>query len=203
MIKPISSFLTGFVLLTATAPAYAIATPISLIHSPVTNPIMTSGYGMRVHPITGKPGFHAAIDLRAKFNQPVESVFAGVVEKAGPRGLLGNAVEVFHPQQQITTIYGHLNRVTVKPGERLSMGGEVGLAGSTGRSTGVHVHLIVKEGRNGKPINPIVALNDSRVPHITEVTRQSAPAEQVEKIMRTVVEPITINLMQAFAGPQT
>jgi murein DD-endopeptidase MepM/ murein hydrolase activator NlpD len=156
----------------AAAPmALAHAVPVALIHTPVPEPVMTSEYGMRTHPVTGKRSFHGAIDLRAARDQRVESVFDGVVKAAGPRGLLGNAVEVYHPKKSITTIYGHLNSVSVRKGQSIKMGETLGLAGSTGRSTGVHVHLIVKEGRKGRTLNPLTVLNDASIPHV--VDRQS------------------------------
>lgn len=201
MMKLSGLFLAAFAMLFGTLPASGDATPIALIHTPVPNPIMTSGYGMRTHPITGQRQFHSAIDLRAKLNQPVESVFAGVVEKAGQRGLLGNAVEIFHPEQNITTIYGHLNRVTVKAGDRLSMGSQIGLAGSTGRSTGVHVHLIVKKGLDGKALNPLAVLNDKRYPHVTAGAATELLLNQSKKpATESLINPAVNSLLQAFVG---
>jgi murein DD-endopeptidase MepM/ murein hydrolase activator NlpD len=65
--------------------ALAHAVPVALIHTPVPEPVMTSEYGMRTHPVTGKRSFHGAIDLRAARDQRVESVFDGVVKAACQR----------------------------------------------------------------------------------------------------------------------
>jgi hypothetical protein len=179
MKKLIGFLAASFLMVTAAPAALAHAVPVALIHTPVPSPVMTSEYGMRTHPVTGQRSFHGAIDLRAAFDQEVGSVFDGVVKAAGPRGLLGNAVEVFHPKKNITTIYGHLNSVSVRPGQPLKMGETLGLAGSTGRSTGVHVHLIVREGRKGKTLNPLIALNDASFPHVPS-TMAAKPAEKLE-----------------------
>lgn len=124
---------------------------------PVANTRITSAFGTRVHPVTQQADFHTGLDLAAVLNQNVRTVNSGVVIQAGPRGLLGNAVEVRDAKARISTIYGHLNSVSVNLGQQVSRGQVIGLAGSTGRSTGVHVHFTVK--RNGLIADPVPYLN--------------------------------------------
>lgn len=120
---------------------------------PVKDTRITSKYGMRVHPITGKHRFHNGVDFSAKLNQRVYSVLDGKVVRCGPRGALGIAVEIYHPGKRTTTIYGHLNRKLVARGQTVKAGQPIGLAGTTGRSTGVHLHFIVKQ--HAKTVEPL------------------------------------------------
>lgn len=119
---------------------------------PVADTRVTSGFGLRVHPVTRAEDFHTGLDLAATLNQRVHTVMSGVVVQAGARGLLGNAVEVLDQSSGISTIYGHLNGLAVAAGDRVEKGETIGYAGSTGRSTGVHVHFTVK--RNGVICDP-------------------------------------------------
>lgn len=119
---------------------------------PVADTRVTSGFGLRVHPITRAEDFHTGLDLAATLNQRVHTVMSGVVVQAGARGLLGNAVEVLDQSTGISTIYGHMNSLAVAAGDRVEKGETIGYAGSTGRSTGVHVHFTVK--RNGVICDP-------------------------------------------------
>jgi hypothetical protein len=124
------------------------------ISSPLSKKQVTSKFGPRIHPITGKASFHAGLDLAASLNQRVKSVVDGVVTRAGRRGGLGNAVEVLNRQTQLKTIYGHLNKIAVRKGQKVRAGDVVGYAGSTGRSTGVHLHLVTKDASTGRLLNP-------------------------------------------------
>lgn len=115
----------------------------TILLCPVTNSIVTSDYGMRVHPITGRRHLHNGVDFSAEKNQPVHALLDGTVVKCGRRGALGIAVEIYHPGVDKSTIVGHLNGVAVKKGEAIKQNQIIGYAGSTGRSTGVHVHFMV------------------------------------------------------------
>ncbi|MBY0546710.1 MAG: M23 family metallopeptidase [Candidatus Obscuribacterales bacterium] len=120
---------------------------------PVKNTRITSKYGMRVHPVTRKHRFHNGVDFSAKLNQRVYSVLDGKVVRCGPRGALGIAVEIYHPAKRTTTIYGHLNKKLVACGQTVKAGQPIGLSGTTGRSTGVHLHFIVKQ--HAKTVEPL------------------------------------------------
>lgn len=102
--------------ISADSVAYAAARMIF----PVANTRITSAFGTRVHPLTQQAEFHTGLDLAAVLNQNVRTVNSGVVIQAGPRGLLGNAVEVKDAKTRISTIYGHLNSVSVSLGQRVS-----------------------------------------------------------------------------------
>lgn len=114
-----------------------------LVYTPVGMGVVTSKAGFRVHPVTGRGDFHSGVDLGAKLNDRVYCLMDGIVTRVGWRGNLGVAVEVYHPFYKLRTIVGHLNAYAVMPGMIVQRGRVIGYAGSTGRSTGVHVHYTV------------------------------------------------------------
>lgn len=118
---------------------------------PVLSGYMTSTYGRRSDPFSGRSAFHKGIDFANKMGSPVVSVAAGVVTRVGRRNGYGIVVEITHGNGYLTR-YGHNSRVTVKVGDRVSRGQEIAKMGSTGRSTGPHVHFEVEY--NGVIVNP-------------------------------------------------
>lgn len=111
---------------------------------------VTSPYGYRRDPITGKQSWHNGLDLRAK-NEPAYSMMEGIVEKIGYDSRSGNYVTLKHGNYHVS--YCHLSSVIVGKGERVFSGTIVGVTGNTGRSTGCHLHLTCK--KDGKSINPM------------------------------------------------
>jgi len=117
---------------------------------------ITSRYGNRIDPFLGRLALHAGIDFQADTGQAIVATGAGKIVTAGPSGGYGNMVEIDHGQG-ITTRYGHMSKILVKEGDMISVGDVIGRAGSTGRSTGPHVHYEVR--RDGNPVDPIHFLN--------------------------------------------
>jgi hypothetical protein len=114
---------------------------------------VTSGYGRRVHPMTGRRHFHAGLDIAASFGTQVIAPANARVAFAGRKNrALGKTVILDHGTGT-RTWYGHLAEVHVKRGERVSRGQKIGAVGSTGRSTGPHLHYVVEV--KGKTVNPI------------------------------------------------
>jgi hypothetical protein len=133
------------------------------ITPPLDRMRITSHFGIRNHPILDRQIPHHGVDLAANLNDPVRNVYDGIVTSAGVRGGYGNAVEVYHPILKKSTIYAHLNEIHVANGQRVAEGQVLGLAGSTGLSTGVHLHFGV-ENRAGDYIDPmrfLAGLSDS------------------------------------------
>jgi len=126
-------------------------------YSPVGMGLVTSKAGFRIHPVTGRGDFHSGVDLGARLNQEVYNLLDGQVIRVGWRGALGYHVEVFHPYPApgIRTICGHLNAFCVRPGEWVCRGRVLGYAGTTGRSTGVHVHYTVVKADTMELIDPM------------------------------------------------
>jgi murein DD-endopeptidase MepM/ murein hydrolase activator NlpD len=104
---------------------------------------MTSGYGWRTHPITGSRRFHAGIDIGAPMGAPVVAAGSGIVMTAGWLGGYGKTIVIQHNGVQ-QTLYGHLSEVFVQPGQRIEQGTVIGRVGSTGNSTGPHLHFETK-----------------------------------------------------------
>lgn len=149
-------------------------------YSPVGMGLVTSKAGMRIHPVTGAHAFHSGVDLGARLNQEVYNLLDGQVIRTGWRGALGYHVEVFHPYPYpgIRTICGHLNAFCVKPGEWVCRGRVLGYAGTTGRSTGVHVHYTVIKADTKELIDPMeyLALIPSYVKALKTAQYQAAIA---------------------------
>ena len=118
---------------------------------PIANSYITSGFGGRVDPIRGGSQFHKGIDFEADVGDPVLAVADGVVSYSSARAGYGNTIEIDHGNGYVTR-YAHNSRLTLKVGELVRAGQEIAKAGSTGRSTGAHVHFEVWE--NGHYVNP-------------------------------------------------
>ncbi len=109
---------------------------------PVTGAI-TSGYGWRIHPITGKRDFHEGLDIAAPLGTPVKAALPGKVTHVGWTGGYGRLVVVSH-DNGIETRYGHLSEYAVEVGRRVSIGDTLGYAGQSGNATGPHCHFEIR-----------------------------------------------------------
>lgn len=112
---------------------------------------ITSGFGHRIDPIHGGRSHHAGVDLAAPEGTPIRSARDGVVLFAGKRGGYGNLLVVDHGDG-VTTRYAHCRDLQVRAGDRVGRGQDIGTVGSTGRSTGPHVHVELR--RDGKAVAP-------------------------------------------------
>lgn len=113
---------------------------------------ITSGFGMRQHPILGGRRAHLGVDMAAPTGSPILSPDAATVQAAGWQGGYGLMVTLLHGNGMVTR-YAHLSRIAVAPGQRIGKGAVIGLVGSTGRSTGAHLHY--ETWVNGQPVNPL------------------------------------------------
>ena len=123
----------------------------ALLRTPVDGARLSSGFGKRRHPISGYTRMHKGVDFAAPTGTPIYAAGDGVVEAAGWLGGYGNYVRVRH-NSTYKTAYAHLSRIEVKPGQRVSQRDVIGRIGSTGRSTGPHLHYEVH--KNGRQVNP-------------------------------------------------
>jgi murein DD-endopeptidase MepM/ murein hydrolase activator NlpD len=122
---------------------------------PLNFQYISSGFTFhRYHPILHEYRPHVGVDLVAKYGEPVKSVADGTVISAGWGGELGNCIRIQH-QHQMVSIYGHLSKISpeVKPGSSVHMGQLIGNVGSTGLSTGPHLHFAME--KNGAWVNPL------------------------------------------------
>ena len=118
---------------------------------PTNGTAQTSGFGVRADPFTGRPAYHAGQDFAGGFMTPIYSNAPGVVAFTGVRSGYGNTIEVDHGRG-FKTRYAHLAAIAVRPGQRVAVGQRLGGMGSTGRSTGTHLHYEVWV--NGRAQNP-------------------------------------------------
>ncbi len=116
-----------------------------------TNGWISSGFGYRISPFTGRREFHNGLDIATKEGTPIIAPGDGVVTYAGKKWLIGNMITIDHSHGMLTQ-YGHIKELIAKKGDRVKRGEVIALVGNTGRSTGPHVHYMVR--LNGVPVNP-------------------------------------------------
>ncbi|MCS7230515.1 MAG: M23 family metallopeptidase [Elusimicrobiota bacterium] len=118
---------------------------------PISNPKITSGFGLRLHPIFGILKYHEGIDLKQRYGAPVRAACDGKVIFAGWAEGYGKLVILKH-HKGYTTYYGHLSKIRVKVGQWVNKGQIIGNVGNTGWTTGPHLHFEIR--KNGIPVNP-------------------------------------------------
>ena len=121
--------------------------------------LLNSGFGERTDPFTGQGAFHPGLDISTRRHEPVLATAEGTVVKSGWSGDYGKAVEIAHTTGY-TTIYGHLDVVLVADGQHVRRGERIGLVGSTGRSTGPHLHYEIR--KDDRALNPLEYILDAR-----------------------------------------
>ncbi|SIO08097.1 Murein DD-endopeptidase MepM and murein hydrolase activator NlpD, contain LysM domain [Rhodovulum sp. ES.010] len=119
----------------------------------------TSPFGKRRHPITGAYSMHEGADFAAAYGTPIHATADGVVTRAGWVSGYGRFVEIRH-EFGLVTRYGHMAKIRVKKGQRVSRGDRIGDMGNSGRSTGTHLHYEVRV--DGKPVNPMTYIKAAR-----------------------------------------
>ena len=152
----------------------AIAIPCD---KPVRTAAFTSGFGVRSDPFHAGAAMHPGIDLAGPYGTPIYATAEGTVLRAGwNSGGYGNLVEIDHGRG-IATRYGHMSAILVQAGEHVARGQLVGRMGSTGRSTGNHLHYEVRI--DGRPVNPVPFMKSTD--YLVEMQRKagSAPMEQL------------------------
>lgn len=134
----------------------------SYLASPLEFSRVSSGYGMRFHPISGQQKAHLGVDYAAPTGTPVRTIGDGVVTFAGWQRGYGNVIQIQHKDNQ-TTLYAHLSRIDVSKGQRVDQGDRVGAVGSTGASTGPHLHFEFRT--NNVPQDPLeIARQSENIP---------------------------------------
>jgi murein DD-endopeptidase MepM/ murein hydrolase activator NlpD len=118
---------------------------------PTAGTPQTSSFGVRLDPFTRRPAFHSGLDFSGSHATPIYATGPGVISFTGRRSGYGNVVEIDHGRG-LKTRYGHLSAIAVQPGQRVGVGQRIAAMGSTGRSTGTHLHYEVWV--NGRAQNP-------------------------------------------------
>jgi murein DD-endopeptidase MepM/ murein hydrolase activator NlpD len=125
----------------------------ALLKTPVSGSKITSGFGMRKHPLLGYTKMHTGIDFGVPYGTPIRAAGAGVVEIAGRHGAYGVTVEIKH-NAKFETLYAHMSKLAtgIRGGTKVNQGQIIGYVGATGRATGPHLHYEVRVA--GQPTNP-------------------------------------------------
>jgi murein DD-endopeptidase MepM/ murein hydrolase activator NlpD len=156
----------------------------SLRHAYLASPMevtrITSGFGMRNHPILGYSREHTGVDYGAPTGTPVRAIGDGTVQFAGVQGGYGNMVVIRHRNQRDSTVYAHLSRIDVSAGTKVGQGDTVGAVGTTGLSTGPHLHFEFRV--NNQPLNP------------TEVLAEQHEADPISTANRTAFARVTAGM---------
>ena len=140
---------------TATTPTASVSIPSRI---PIDGFRLSSGFGMRVHPVVGGRRAHKGLDMASPTGTPIYAAADGVVGKADWFGAYGLYVQLNHGGN-METRYGHMSRVNVAAGQQVRKGDIIGYVGSTGRSTGPHLHYEVRIA--GEAVNPIPYLQSA------------------------------------------
>jgi Membrane proteins related to metalloendopeptidases len=148
---------------------------------PIDYPYLSSSYGWRRHPITGRHAMHEGLDFSAPRGTPIFAASAGVVTEARYLPGYGKTVEINHGNGMLTR-YAHASSISVKVGELVTKGQQIARVGSTGKSTGAHLHFEVRVA--GHPLDPTLFMGDSDSDHPVA----GAPLDVVEAQMK---EPST------------
>jgi murein DD-endopeptidase MepM/ murein hydrolase activator NlpD len=173
--------------LTARPPA-RLGTSNNKMMFPLSMPAMiTSLFGWRVHPVAGYSRFHSGTDLGADEGTPVLAAFPGKVAIADFMGGYGLTVVLRHNQDAEETLYAHMSEIFVKPGEEVKQGEVIGRVGSTGVSTGPHLHFEFRQKVNEGwvAIDPGLALENSLTQFITALKLGKSPLD-----LTTAANPI-------------
>ncbi|MEI6487245.1 MAG: peptidoglycan DD-metalloendopeptidase family protein [Sphingomonadales bacterium] len=123
-----------------------------LMRTPVDGARMSSGFGMRFHPVLGFSRMHKGVDFGASTGEPIMAAGGGTVSFAGWHGGHGRYVMIRH-NKELATAYAHMSRIDVKPGQHVAQGQRIGAVGSTGLSTGPHLHYEI--WLRGNAVNPV------------------------------------------------
>jgi murein DD-endopeptidase MepM/ murein hydrolase activator NlpD len=148
---PVTAAVPGLAAVVSSATAAAAAATGTAV---ATEPAVTSAFGWRADPFTGQARFHAGTDVRAAYGSPVVAVAGGTVTFAGDRGGYGATVVIDHGDGR-ETLLAHLSSIDVRVGEQVEAGQTVGRSGNSGRTTGAHLHVEVREA--GRPVDPATA----------------------------------------------
>jgi murein DD-endopeptidase MepM/ murein hydrolase activator NlpD len=133
----------------------------ALLRTPIDGARLSSGFGMRLHPILGYSKMHRGVDFAAPPGTPIMAASDGVIEQAGWSGAYGNLVVIQHAGAY-ETAYAHLSHVArgVRPGAPVRQGEVIGFVGATGRATGPHLHFELRV--KGEPVNPMSVKSEPR-----------------------------------------
>ncbi|MCC6926568.1 M23 family metallopeptidase [Novosphingobium sp.] len=166
---------TSAAVVVSAAPTYRPTTVSIPSRMPVEGAALTSGYGMRFHPVLGGRRAHKGVDLAQPTGTPIYATADGVISKAEWFSSYGLYIAMEHGGN-IQTRYGHLSRLNVAAGQKVRKGDLIGYVGSTGRSTGPHLHYEVRIG--GVAVNPVPYMQGASQPALAAAPANAGLAGQ-------------------------
>ncbi len=165
----------------------------AFLASPLEFSRVTSGFGGRMHPIAKQFRMHTGVDYAAPTGTPIRSVGDGVVEFSGVQRGYGNVVEIMHRDGK-STLYAHMSRIDVRKGQRISQGDRIGAVGSTGWSTGPHLHFEFRV--NGVHHDPMTLARQSESIPMSASARPAFD-RMVTQVRRDLAAAATLTLASA------
>ncbi len=170
---------------------------IRISNFPVKNGSLSSGFGMRKHPIHGNVRMHSGIDIAAASGTQVQAMGKGTVIYAGRKSGYGNNIEIKHGNT-VMTRYSHLKEILVEVGQKVTPADVIGLVGNTGVSTGPHLHLEV--ALNETEVDPTIFLAGKATVASKPVVRQMAKTSADTKLVSNFDEATYQDYLQSFDG---
>ncbi|WP_240002595.1 M23 family metallopeptidase [Oleisolibacter albus] len=172
----------------------------ALLRTPVDGARLTSGFGMRMHPVLGFSKMHKGVDFGAPTGTPIYAAGDGTIDEVGPKGSYGNYVRIRH-NREISTAYAHMSRfgTGLRRGARVSQGQVIGYVGATGRVTGAHLHYEVLRGT--QQVNPLsVDLPTGRNLEGKTLARFKATIAQTDKQFQEALSGVALVAAPADAA---
>jgi murein DD-endopeptidase MepM/ murein hydrolase activator NlpD len=168
----------------------------TLIRTPISGARLSSSFGHRKHPVSGFNAMHRGVDFAAPRGTPIIAAGSGVIREAGWKGSFGRYIRIRH-NATYDTAYAHMSRIApnIRPGARVKQGEIIGYVGSTGRSTGAHLHYEVMV--NNRQVNPMTV----RLPTGEQIADQHLPA--FRKTIAAIDQEVLSHGTVRFAGDLT
>jgi len=176
----------------------------TLIRTPISGARLSSSYGMRRHPISGYNAMHRGVDFAAPTGTPIIAAGSGVVTEAGWYGSYGRYIRIRH-NSTYDTAYAHMSRIArgVRPGARVEQGQVIGYVGSTGRSTGPHLHYeILVNNRKVNPLTVSLPTGERIPPELVESFDAKVELVEAEVLATGNIRFAAMELLPSEGGPQ-
>ena len=166
------------------------STKKELMRTPIDGARLSSGFGRRKHPVLGYNKMHKGLDFAAPRGTPIYAAGNGTIKYAGRKGAYGNFVLIRH-NATYSTAYAHMKRINTAKGRRVKQGQVIGYVGTTGRSTGPHLHYEIR--RSGRQVNPLkVKLPSGRKLMGQELTSFQSTREKIEAQYAEQEQPVNL-----------
>jgi murein DD-endopeptidase MepM/ murein hydrolase activator NlpD len=164
----------------------------ALMRTPIDGARLSSGFGRRKHPVLGYTKMHKGLDFAAPRGTPIYAAGNGTIQYAGRKGAYGNFVLIRH-NAKYSTAYAHMKRVNTAKGRRVKQGQTIGYVGTTGRSTGPHLHYEIR--RSGRQVNPFkVKMPSGRKLKGRELASFQVTVGKIEDQYAEQVQPMNLTL---------